>query len=396
MFDRPGSITGRLAGFCRIGCSLGIGAGGGDFWLSRMVALVAAFTVLEGGPALADGERVALVMAGESYAPLARSAVKASSATRIAEALRRQGFSVTVAADPNNAVARARLTEFAHAAEGAHAAIVVLAGHGVTTGGRTFFLPVNAEVRRETDLLTRAVAVGSVAQIAAKARIGAVLFAMTVPELPATLQGIDARPSIAGDVAANVVVAFSTSEKMPVSRADKAAEEALRDLATVAGEKPLRLLGLVNALAAGGSGKVFGKVADTDLSTPPAKAAPVPSAAASEDVKARREAEERARKAEEREREAEARARQAEQSKEQTATPQADSTAALQTVETLFGRAQRKAIQGKLQKLGHYKGPIDAVFAEQTRAAIKDYQAAGNAPATGYLTPEQVQQLLKE
>lgn len=396
MFDRPGSTLGRLYGIFQYGCSLGIGAVTIDVWRTRILVVLAALVVLAGGPVHAEGERVALVMAGESYTPLPRSAVKASSATRIAEALRRQGFTVTVAADPSNAVARARLTEFAHAAEGAHAAVVVLAGHGVTTGGRTFFLPVNAEIKRETDLLTRAVAVGSVAQIAAKARVGAVLFAMTVPELPASLQGIDARPNISGEVAANVVVAFSTSEKMPVSRADKAAEEAMRDLATVAGEKPLRLLGLVNALAAGGSGKVFGRVADMDLSTAPAKAAPVPAAVASEEAKARREAEERARRAEEREREAEARARQAEQSKEQSATPPADSTAALQTVESLFGRAQRKAIQGKLQKLGHYKGPIDAVFAELTRAAIKDYQAAANAPATGYLTPEQVQQLLKE
>ena len=388
MFDRPGSTLGRLYGIFQYGCSLGIGAVTIDVWRTRILVVLAALVVLAGGPVHAEGERVALVMAGESYTPLPRSAVKASSATRIAEALRRQGFTVTVAADPSNAVARARLTEFAHAAEGAHAAVVVLAGHGVTTGGRTFFLPVNAEIKRETDLLTRAVAVGSVAQIAAKARGGAVLFAMTVPELPASLQGIDARPNISGEVAANVVVAFSTSEKMPVSRADKAAEEAMRDLATVAGEKPLRLLGLVNALAAGGSGKVFGKVSD--------KAAPAPAAVASEEAKARREAEERARRAEEREREAEARARQAEQSKEQSATPPADSTAALQTVESLFGRAQRKAIQGKLQKLGHYKGPIDAVFAELTRAAIKDYQAAANAPATGYLTPEQVQQLLKE
>ncbi|MEW5963020.1 MAG: caspase family protein, partial [Pseudomonadota bacterium] len=191
-------------------------------------------------------------MAVEEYSHLNKSPITAKNANQIGEALKRHGFDVTVSANPNNAVARATLRDFAQKAEGAHAAIIVLTGHGASAAGMTYFLPGNAEITRDTDLLSRGLAVPSVAQIAGKAKHGAVFFLMTVAEIPTTLQSIGARPSLASSPSDNVVVVFSSSDKVPVSRVDKVSEQAARDFADAAGETPLLMTALVNSAAAGG------------------------------------------------------------------------------------------------------------------------------------------------
>ncbi|MGI9478051.1 MAG: peptidoglycan-binding protein [Hyphomicrobiaceae bacterium] len=66
----------------------------------------------------------------------------------------------------------------------------------------------------------------------------------------------------------------------------------------------------------------------------------------------------------------------------------------LQVVEALLGRGQRRVIQRILKSKGYYNGPIDAIFGDQTRAAIRDFQRDGGARETGYLTPDQLQQLV--
>lgn len=366
------------------------------------------------GPGYAGGKRVALVMAVEEYAHFAKSPITAKTGEEIARALERHGFEVLMSANPNNAVARATLRDFATKAEGAETALVVLSGHGASSGGRTYLLPSNAEITRDTDLLSRALAVGSVAQIAAKAKFGGVFFLLSVAEISSTIQSISVRPSMAPGTERNVVVVFSTSDKVPVSRVDKVSEQAARDFAEAAGETPLLLATLVNAAAAGGVGKVVGTPPELDLSAPPPPAPTAQPAAAADarEIEARRAAEARARQAEERAREAETRARQAEERARQAAAksaaeppaaaPQsvaaapepADDITSLQIVEALLGRSQRKQVQAKLRQLGYYKGGIDAIFGELTRAAIKDYQRSIDASASGYLTPQQFQTLI--
>ena len=66
----------------------------------------------------------------------------------------------------------------------------------------------------------------------------------------------------------------------------------------------------------------------------------------------------------------------------------------LQVVEALLGRGQRKVIQRILKTKGFYNGPIDAIFGDMTRTAIRDFQRNSNARETGYLTPEQFQELV--
>jgi hypothetical protein len=66
----------------------------------------------------------------------------------------------------------------------------------------------------------------------------------------------------------------------------------------------------------------------------------------------------------------------------------------LQVVEALLGRGQRKVIQRILKTKGFYNGPIDSIFGDLTRTAIRNFQRSSGASETGYLTPNQFQQLV--
>lgn len=402
-----------------------------------------------------SAERAVLVLVAEDYNRLKRSEIGVKQSREIAEALRAHGFDVLMTPNPTNAAARATLREFSQKIKGAEIAIAVLVGHIAATRGHSFFLPVNANIRRGTDLLTRGIAVSSVAQITARAETGAVLFLTTVADISSTLRGVAARPSMAVKPAENVVVVFSSSGKVPVSGVGAVTKQAALDLIDAARTTPLKLRALVDAVAARGAGLVIGTVPDLNLSTLPSEEAEISEAEIAKqnaelqarlkadrearrkaELKARRqaelkvrrraelrvrEAEERALRAEERAKRAEERARReaarrALEASTRTALGAADAAgnaptdaadmvdepsqalgsdiASLQLVETLLGRTQRKEIQKRLQRLGLYHGRIDAIFGPLTRQAIKDFQTAHRAEPTGYLTPQQFQLLV--
>lgn len=414
-----------LGPFSRWCCSFG----------SRQAAFFAlvsaiAFSVLGTNSATAAGDmdRIALLLSVEKYSAYANSEIPTDTVKKMGAALKSQGFSVDLVTDANNAVVRATLRDFATKAADARVAIVVLAGHGVGAGGRAYLLPSNVEIRRASDLLSRGVAVASVAQIAGRAKHGAVFFFMTAPDISSTLQSITARPALKESPSENVAVVFSTSDKVPVSRVGSVSRQAAADFADAASETPLMMSTLIGSASAGDIGIVLGDAADLDLSKAPEAEKPVAqqsSEPSQEEVEARREAERRARQAEERAKAAEARAREAEASArlesqrareaesavsaapdrnpepvketEPEPAPQADADSldALKLVEALLGRSKKKLLQRKIQKLGFYQGPIDAIFGELTRQGIKDYQADAGESVTGYLTPNQIQALIE-
>ena len=59
-----------------------------------------------------------------------------------------------------------------------------------------------------------------------------------------------------------------------------------------------------------------------------------------------------------------------------------------------LSRNERRLIQVGLNALGHEAGGIDGIFGSRTRGAIRSYQVASNAEATGYLTPDQAKALI--
>lgn len=388
--------------------------------------------------------RVALVLTAEDYQKIPKSSIGTKRGNDIAEALKARGFDVIVSPNPTNATARANLRDFAAKAEGADLAFVVLIGHGVAWGGQTFFLATNTELGRASDLLSRALSITNIAQIAGRAETGGVFFFMTSPSFETAIEGLDARPQFTSDVPKNAVTIFSSSSRIPVSRIDAAGEQAAEALAKLLQQPSPSLNEAVKVASNGSMGAVFGSVEEISLAKPaPAPAAPsvaaispqaAPVVQKSEDVEEKLEAERRAREqAELRARDERLRAERAQaeilkaqadakkaqadveraqaeaekakqeakrvEAQAQIAAAQAEqlrhaSVAAPPMDDSQLGQRQRRLIQQRLRDLGLYTGPIDAIMGPLTREAIMGYQKSRNAAVTGYLTPEQFDALL--
>ncbi len=402
--------------------------------ISGAVFLAAfAFGLMPSGAARAT-DRVALLLCVEDYQNYQKSGVQARTCERMGGALAEQGFAVDVMVNANNAVARATLRSFAQKTDGSRVAIVVLAGHGAGARGQFYLLPSNARIERASDLLSRGVALSSVAHITSRAKHGAVFFFSSAADIPSTVDGVSLRPSLTKPRQDNVVAVLSTSDKVPVSRVDSVSRQAALDFADAAAEKPLTLADLIASGSAGEMGQVAGPTPEIDLSSDERKPEPKPAAPAqpsAEEIAAREEAERRASDAERRAREAEERAREAEaRAREETAKAEAAEKAAeqreaaaerevarikeeppktepeapaakendvdaLKLVEALLGRSKKKLLQRRMKALGFYEGPIDAIFGDLTRQGIRDYQKSAGETATGYLTPEQIQNLIE-
>lgn len=409
------------------------------------------------GPAHADtGDRIALVVVAEDYPALGKSEVGGKRATDMAAALEAKGFTVILGANATSATARAKLAEFSRLSEDADVALAVLVGHGAATGGQSFFLPANTDIGRSTDLLSRAVSVPTVAQIAGKARIGGVFFFLTTPVFKAPVAGLDARPQFTGEPPANTVVVFSTGPSVPVSSIDQTSQQAADAFVAALARPDARMIDAVDAVAGTGKAQVAGKPADLALQKPAVAAAepapaPLPTAAAdaapapaptadpallaaeqaaraqaeevaaSERAKAdeARLAAERARadvelaKAEAAKAQAEAERAQAEALKAKAEAERAQAEAAQRKAEAdlqiatattsgaspliperELGRQERRRIQEKLRSLSLYTGPIDSVMGPLTREAIMGYQRSRQEAVTGFLTSDQYQALL--
>lgn len=67
-------------------------------------------------------------------------------------------------------------------------------------------------------------------------------------------------------------------------------------------------------------------------------------------------------------------------------------------VEAALGlsREQRRQVQVQLGALGHDAGVADGLWGRKTRDAIRSWQTANNATATGYVTERQVRQLREQ
>ncbi|MEM6496348.1 MAG: peptidoglycan-binding domain-containing protein, partial [Pseudomonadota bacterium] len=401
---------------------------------SAMIALaVICFTFANAGGATA-AKRVALLLAAEKYAHLKPSAISAEKIGQLGQSLKAKGFDVSMLANPNNAGARAALREFAGKAAAADFALIIASGHLATYSRKSFYLPVNSRVRRATDLFSRGLSVTSIADIARRAKVGALVMLVTTPDIPSTIAGVGTRPDVGDKSPPNLVTVFSTSSKVPVTSVDRVSKQAAADLIDAAKDSSLTLATLVDSASAGGAGQIIGATPELDLTKdkpekkPAAKitekdnkssetaAAAAAAAVASakreaeklaearkeaqrkaqakteSERRARELAERRLRLAEERARQAERRARLAEEKakQEQAArrekaaklieekvkpTPQSAQPPAnlqsLQVVEALLGRAQRRNIQRRLQALGFYSGKLDAIFGARTRDAIK-------------------------
>jgi hypothetical protein len=380
-------------------------------------------------------------MASDTYAKLGKAVIGTKRGEEIAEALEVRGFEVILSSNPSNAAGRARILEFANKAESADLAMAVLIGHGTSWGGQTFFLPANTELGRATDLLSRALSITTVAQVAGRAGTGVVFFLMTTPNIGPEVQGLNARPQFNGEIGKNTVAVFSSSSKVPLSRVDATSEQATDALAASLRQKNASLADAVKAASGGANGTIIGAVPDVSLDKPPPAPTPVaaapqpPAAAVKPDankpepdrqatdnaewqikvkeleaqlqtqLSRQREAEARAKEADARARQAEADARQREAAATQAAldnksvqfaNAQAEEKVAAPTLDedSQLGRKQRALIQERLRDLGLYTGAIDSIMGPLTREAIMGFQKNRGAQVTGFLTADQFNALL--
>jgi hypothetical protein len=228
-------------------------------------ALVVLSSMLMGvsGGALAAG-RVALVMVAEDYQKLEKSTVGVKRGGEIADALTARGFDVLLSTNPSNAVARTNLRDFSAKAAGADLAIAIMIGHGSTWNGHSFFLPSNSEIQRASDLLSRGLSLGNIAQIAGRAKIGGVFFLMTRPSVAPMLAQLDAGQESA-PIAQNVFVVFSSAPALSVSQANSAGENAAESLMKALQQPAPSLNDAVRAVVNGDTGVIIGTVADVTL-----------------------------------------------------------------------------------------------------------------------------------
>lgn len=115
-------------------------------------------------------DRVALVIGNGAYRNQPALPNPPRDAADIADSLKRLGFSVVTLIDADASAVRKALVEFGRATIGSDMAIVFYAGHGIEVGGENWLIPVDAELRNDTDAEYEAVSLKAVTLQVAKAR----------------------------------------------------------------------------------------------------------------------------------------------------------------------------------------------------------------------------------
>jgi hypothetical protein len=126
------------------------------------LAVIAAATGFAAAPAWADGKRVALVIGNSAYRNVPALPNPANDAGDVAAALKRLGFAVTLIANASFDEMRRGLISLGRDAAGADMAAVYFAGHGMEISGENWLIPVDAELKNETDTANEAVSLRSV------------------------------------------------------------------------------------------------------------------------------------------------------------------------------------------------------------------------------------------
>ena len=139
-------------------------------------AVVAGLIGFAAVPAMAEGKRVALVIGNSAYKNVPILPNPANDAGDVAAALKRLGFAVNLITNASFDEMRRGLIGLGRDAAGADMAAVYFAGHGMEISGENWLIPVDAELKRDTDAENEAVSLRSVMlQVANTASLGLVI-----------------------------------------------------------------------------------------------------------------------------------------------------------------------------------------------------------------------------
>ena len=122
----------------------------------RMVFCLVALTMMVGATLGAQAEeRFALVLGNSNYKSIAALTNPVNDVEAVDKLLNSAGFDVTKAVDLGQAEMRSAVSTFAAKLAGKSAdsvALVYFAGHGVQIDGQNYLLPVDAEIKQESDV----------------------------------------------------------------------------------------------------------------------------------------------------------------------------------------------------------------------------------------------------
>ena len=112
--------------------------------------------------AASEGRRVALVIGNGAYRNVPALTNPPNDASDIAAALKRLGFTVSLATNASFDDMRRGLIALGRDAAGAEMAAVYFAGHGMEINGENWLIPVDADLKRDTDAANEAINLQSV------------------------------------------------------------------------------------------------------------------------------------------------------------------------------------------------------------------------------------------
>ena len=125
-------------------------------WLGNLYrgALAACAILLAAIPhALAKPDaRVALVIGNSAYRQVSQLTNPVSDANDVGDSLERLGFSVRRVTDGSYDDIRRALLDFNRVARNVEMAVIYFAGHGIEIGGENWLIPVDAELKSDTDV----------------------------------------------------------------------------------------------------------------------------------------------------------------------------------------------------------------------------------------------------
>jgi formylglycine-generating enzyme required for sulfatase activity len=126
------------------------------------------FMTATGANSKQDGKRrIALVIGNGAYKHAGKLTNPSNDARAMAAALTRLGFTVHRGLDLGRDRMEDQLGEFEAVINGADAALLFYAGHGLQVKGQNYLVPVDADIRQETHLKRRAFALDDILEIMA-------------------------------------------------------------------------------------------------------------------------------------------------------------------------------------------------------------------------------------
>ena len=128
-------------------------------------------------PALpSTGNRVALVIGNSAYQKVPALPNPVNDANDISQSLTRLGFAVQTVTNASFDDMRRSIISFGRSAQSTDIAVVFFAGHGMEIGGENWLIPIDAELRSDTDAESEAVNLKTVVlQVSKATKLGLVI-----------------------------------------------------------------------------------------------------------------------------------------------------------------------------------------------------------------------------